>query len=71
MIILNPDEDFVNEVKKQIKECNGHCPCAIVRNKHTKCRCKDFRDMVDRGEYGACHCGLYINVKEDSDESVC
>ena len=64
---INPDEEFVRDVKRQIKENNGHCPCSLpyARSKDTKCMCKDFRDMVKNGEYGACHCGMYINVEEN------
>ena len=52
--ILNPDDEFVRNLKKRIKANSGYCPCAIVKNQDTKCPCKDFR------EEGECHCGLYI-----------
>lgn len=72
MVILNQDRDFVDEVREQIKASNGHCPCSLpyARNKDTKCKCKKFRDMIARGEYGYCGCGLYQNVEDDTNEST-
>lgn len=55
----NPDTDFVNEMKKKIKENNGYCPCSLIKNPDTKCMCKEFREMDE----GVCHCGLYIKEK--------
>lgn len=62
-IVTNPDKEFVRDIKKQLKANNGFCPCALERNKDTKCMCKEFRDMVNNGEEGYCHCGLYMSVK--------
>ena len=31
-----------------------YCPCSVVRNDDTVCRCKEYR------ETGICHCGLYV-----------
>ena len=56
---VNPDKEFVAEMKRQIKENNGHCPCSLVKNADTKCMCKEFREM----EEGTCHCGLYFKEK--------
>ena len=58
----NPDKDFVKEIRKKIKENNGYCPCSLVKNKETKCMCKEFRDQISRGEEGFCHCSLYNAV---------
>lgn len=58
-ISINPDKDFVANMRKALKDNNGFCPCTIVRNEDTKCMCKEFREMKE----GICHCGLYI--KED------
>lgn len=60
-IILNPDNDFVREMRRAIKANNGYCPCAIEKSKDTKCVCKDFRSQTVPG---ACHCGLYIKEEE-------
>ncbi len=62
-VILNPDKDFVREIKQQIKKNNGYCPCSIVKNSDTKCMCKEFREM----ESGMCHCGLYIKKKNETE----
>ena len=56
-IKLNPDAEKVAAVRKALKENDGYCPCAVVKNEDTKCICKDFR------ERGKCHCGLYEVVK--------
>ena len=63
-IVQNPDLDYVKEIKHKLKENNGYCPCSIVKNRDTKCRCKELRDQVERGEPGACHCGLWIAEEE-------
>ena len=58
-IRLNPDKEFVREMRMKLKKNNGHCPCSLIRNNDTKCMCKEFREM----EEGTCHCGLYIKRK--------
>lgn len=63
-IVQNPDVDYVKEIKHALKENNGYCPCAIVKTPDTKCRCKEFRMQIERGEPGACHCGLWIAEEE-------
>ena len=62
VVSVSPDREFVNEMKQSIKANNGHCPCALIRNKDTKCMCKDFRDM----EEGTCSCGLYLKTRPGS-----
>ena len=54
-IEINPDKDFVAEMRAALKANNGYCPCAIEKTKDTKCICKEFREM----ENGICRCGLY------------
>lgn len=65
-IIQNPDKECVREIKKQLKDNDGYCPCQLKKNADTKCKCKMFREQLDRGETGACHCGLWIAVDEDT-----
>lgn len=55
-VIMNPDRDTVAKVQRALNENDGYCPCALVKNKDTKCMCKEFREM----DSGMCHCGLYI-----------
>lgn len=55
-ITTNPDTEYVQEIKHKLKENGGYCPCQLVKNKDTKCMCKEFREM----ESGMCHCGLYL-----------
>ena len=58
-VITNPDKELVTEIRAKIKENNGHCACVISFNDDNKCICKEFREQIDRGEPGECHCGLY------------
>ena len=43
-IIINPDEEYVREVRAAIKQNGGYCCCKLVKNKDTKCMCKEFRE---------------------------
>lgn len=61
----NSDKDIVKEIRDKLKENDGYCPCRISRTEDTKCMCKEFREMIDNGEAGMCHCGLYI-IEEDN-----
>lgn len=63
-VFLNADREFVDEVRKAIKDNNGYCPCALQKTRDTKCKCKDFRDKVDAGVEGSCNCGLFIAAKD-------
>ena len=58
-ININPDKEFVNDMRKALKDNNGFCPCAIEKNEDTKCMCKEFREMAS----GTCHCGLYTKTE--------
>lgn len=63
-VITNSDKDFVREVRKKIKENNGHCACAIVFNESNKCICEEFKKQINEGRLGECHCGLFAIVEE-------
>ena len=63
--IVNPDEEFVIEFKKKLKENGGYCPCRLEKIKDNKCKCKEFRDQTANGYTGYCHCGLYCNVEAE------
>ena len=58
-IRVNKDSKLVEEIRKQLKENGGYCPCSLVRTDDTKCMCREFREM----ESGTCHCGLYVKTK--------
>ena len=64
-IVVTPDKEYAAEMKKKIKENNGHCPCKVEKTPDTKCMCKEFRDQIERNEPGVCHCGLYFAERED------
>jgi len=56
VIKVNPDKEYAVYIRRAIKDNGGYCPCALLKNKDTKCMCKEFREM----DKGMCHCGLYI-----------
>ena len=60
-IVINPDTDFVREMKAALKANNGFCPCALEKSKDTKCMCRDFRETKS----GTCTCGLYTKMEDD------
>ena len=63
-IVTNPDKDFVKEIREKIKANDGHCACAITFNDDNKCICKEFRNQIEEGRVGECHCGLYTLIIE-------
>ena len=63
-IILNPDSKIVAEIRRQLIFNKGYCPCRIEHIDENKCMCKEFREQ----EEGECHCGLYIKIKENTNE---
>ena len=66
-VLLTPDEEYAKEMKSRLKQNNGYCPCRINKTKDTKCMCKEFREQIERGEPGMCHCGLYYISREEEE----
>ena len=63
-IIPNPDKEMYSAVTEAVKKNDGYCCCRIVKNKDTKCMCKEFRDQIaDENFEGYCHCMLYYKEK--------
>ena len=60
-IKVTQDKEHAEKIRKLIKNNGGYCPCRLVRTEDTKCICKEFLEQDE----GACHCGLYIKVKDD------
>lgn len=60
-IFENPDKKLVKDIRKQIKENYGYCPCKLKKTDDTKCLCKDFREQTSSGY---CHCRLYCKEEE-------
>ena len=58
-IYVNPDEEFFEKISKKVKDNDGYCPCMLVRNKDTKCMCKEF---MDKQENGFCRCRRYYKL---------
>lgn len=63
-VTTNPDKEFVKEIRDKLKQNGGYCPCRISKTPDTKCRCKEFREMIEKEETGMCHCGLFV-VEDD------
>jgi ferredoxin-thioredoxin reductase catalytic subunit len=57
-IKLNPNKKFVEELREEIKNNDGYCPCKIERTNDTICPCKDFRYNQE------CCCELYIKEED-------
>ena len=62
-IRLTDDPELVAEIKQQLKQKDGYCPCRLEKIPDNKCMCKEFREQ----EIGVCHCGLYEKyiIEED------
>lgn len=52
--MVNPDDEFVHNLKKRIKDNSGYCLNKAKGVSENKCPCQAFR------ETGECDCGLYI-----------
>lgn len=59
-IRLVDDPDMVAEIKQQLKDNDGYCPCRISKTPENKCMCKEFREQ---DVPGVCHCGIYEKVE--------
>lgn len=62
--ILNPDDEFVKNLKKRIKDNGKYCLNKPKGNNDNKCPCKEYR------ETGDCACGMYIEDPNDNDKWV-
>ena len=58
MVVLNDSNPELEEVLQKIKENDGYCPCALIKDENTKCNCKEFREM----KRGVCHCGAFVKI---------
>ena len=54
---ISDNENRVNNILKKLNERDGHCPCGGMTDEFI-CPCEMMR------RYGACKCGLYMNVKD-------
>ena len=44
-----------------IDKCNGHCPCATVKDETTLCPCDNFINNKE------CICGMYKKVEDEKE----
>lgn len=58
------DVELAKDIKARLKENDNYCPCRLQKTPDTKCMCKEFREMIENGESGTCHCGLYVITVE-------
>ena len=56
--ILNKEK--AKKLIEIIDKCNGHCPCAIVKDETTLCPCDNF--INDK----KCICGMYAKIEDDT-----
>lgn len=65
-IQLNKNAELVEKIRQRIKDNDGYCPCALIKNEDTKCMCKEFRELIKEG---SCHCGLYYKIKMEEEHN--
>lgn len=58
-MIINPDIEFVKEIREEIKKNDGYCCCELLKTEDLKCPCYNMR--INK----ICECGLYINESEE------
>ena len=58
---LNPNDEIVNRIFRELDKNGGHCP-TIIKNRvgHDQCPCSEYL------QNNICYCKLYI--KEDKDK---
>ena len=63
-IIPNPDKEMYEAVTKEVKANDGYCCCRLVRDKNTRCVCKDFKNQQTEG---LCYCERFMKVEVDNE----
>ncbi|MBQ7353223.1 MAG: ferredoxin thioredoxin reductase catalytic beta chain [Clostridia bacterium] len=63
-IVLNPNKEIVETVKKGLEKKGGYCPCKMGKSEDIKCMCLEFREQIKDPDFeGFCHCMLYYKYK--------
>lgn len=63
IIVFNPDETVVENVKRGLEENDGYCPCRTEKTEDTKCMCAEFRHQAEDPAFsGFCRCMLYCKT---------
>ena len=60
IVRMTENKEHRDAVISGLEANGGHCPCKPVPTEFTRCICKEFRDQIEAGIPGQCHCGLYI-----------
>lgn len=64
-ILPNEDPELARQIKQDVINNDGYCPCALIKDEDTKCMCLDFRTKLkDPSFEGYCHCTLYRKVND-------
>lgn len=64
-VTTNSNKELVSKIRASLKKNGGYCPCRITKTPDTKCMCKEFREQIEVGKLGECHCGLYVVTEAD------
>lgn len=66
-VTTNPNQEITKKILAALEENKKkygkrYCPCVLPSNHNddTVCMCKEFREQLERGDSGECHCGLYV-----------
>ena len=64
-IRLTDDPELIAEIKQQLKEKDGYCPCRLEKIPDNKCMCKEFKEQIADPDFeGYCHCKLFYKSKK-------
>lgn len=63
-ITQTKDKELLDEIKRQLEENNGYCPCSLTKTTDDKCMCASFREVIGNNAVGTyeCNCGRYIAI---------
>ena len=65
MIKLNPDKEYVKEIRQAIKENDGFCCCKLLKTIENKCPCLDFRENKEVEKWAEEMAKLYDEKSPD------
>lgn len=58
--IINPDDEVVNGIFRELEHSGGHCPSKHPeRIGHDQCPCASYL------EHNICYCNLYLKEQKD------
>ena len=42
---VTDNAELANQIRAELKTNLGYCPCKLIKNKDTKCMCKEFLEQ--------------------------